>query len=127
MRQLPGTIIIRGLRCHGRQGPTAGDREQTHEYLVDIGVSADLADAVARDDLAAAIDIAALASCVRDEVARRRRDLKERQRMATLLQFVLPAYRADRVRIAFGLPIPSSGTAVHAAVIDAMHELIAAD
>ena len=78
MRKLPGRIIIRGLRCQGRQGPTPGDRESPHEYLVDIGVSADVADAAARDELAAAIDIAALASGIREEVARRPRVLLER-------------------------------------------------
>ena len=78
MRELRGRIMIRGLRCQGRQGSTPGDRDSPREYLVDIGVSADVADAVTRDELAAAIDIAALASCVRDEVARRPRVLVER-------------------------------------------------
>jgi dihydroneopterin aldolase len=49
-----------------------------HDYLVDIAVSVDIADAVARDDLAAAIDIAEVAACVRAEVARRPRVLLER-------------------------------------------------
>ena len=49
-----------------------------HEYLVDITVSLDIADAVAHDELAAALDIADLASCVRDEVSRRPRVLLER-------------------------------------------------
>ena len=78
MNELPGRIFIRGLRCRGRQGPTAADQEQLHEYIVDIAVSVDIAEAVARDDLAAALDIAELASCVRDEVTRRPRVLLER-------------------------------------------------
>jgi 1-acyl-sn-glycerol-3-phosphate acyltransferase len=58
-------------------------------------------------------------------LAKRRGLLKERQRMATLLQLALPAYRADRVRVAFGRPITSGGTrGVHSAVLDAMHTLI---
>ena len=58
-------------------------------------------------------------------LARRRDGLKERQRMATLLQLALPAYRADRVHLAFGAPIPSAGTSdVHAAVLEAMRTLI---
>ena len=61
-------------------------------------------------------------------LARRRRVLKERQRMATLLQLVMPAYQPDRVRISFGMPIPPPAWgAVHAAAIEAMHALIAAD
>jgi len=78
MSGLPGRIIIRGLRCRGRQGPTPADREQPQDYLVDIELSVDVADAAARDDLAAALDIAAVASLVRDEVARRPRVLLER-------------------------------------------------
>lgn len=76
--ELPGRIIIRGLRCQGRQGPTPEAQEHAGDYLVDIGVWADVANAVARDDLAVALDIAELASCARQEVARRPRVLLER-------------------------------------------------
>jgi 1-acyl-sn-glycerol-3-phosphate acyltransferase len=59
-------------------------------------------------------------------LARRRGALRERQRMATLLQLALPAYRSNRVHITFGAPIAHGGTRdVHAAVLDAMHALIA--
>jgi len=75
---LPGRISIRGLRCRGRQGPTPADQERPHDYLVDVALLLDIADAVLKDDLAAALDIAAVASCVRDEVARRPRALLER-------------------------------------------------
>jgi dihydroneopterin aldolase len=78
MTELPGRLSIRGLRCSGRQGPTPADQERLHDYLIDVTVSVDIADAVARDDLAAALDIAALAACVREEVARRPRALLER-------------------------------------------------
>jgi 1-acyl-sn-glycerol-3-phosphate acyltransferase len=58
-------------------------------------------------------------------LAKRRGVLKERQRMATLLQLALPAYRSDPVSISFGLPIvPRATRDVHAAVVDAMHALI---
>ena len=60
-------------------------------------------------------------------LARRRGVLKERQRMATLLQLALPAYRANRVSISFGLPIAARATRdVQTAVMDAMHALIGA-
>ncbi len=78
MPQLPGRIVIRGLRCRGRQGPTPADQQQAHDYLVDVELAADIANAVERDELAAAVDIAEVASCVRDEVARRPRVLLER-------------------------------------------------
>jgi 1-acyl-sn-glycerol-3-phosphate acyltransferase len=58
-------------------------------------------------------------------LARRHGVLKERQRVASLLQIALPAFRADRVRVTFGTPITSGTTRdVHAAVVDAMHALI---
>jgi hypothetical protein len=47
--------------------------------------------------------------------------------MATLLQFAVPAYhRANRVSIRFGAPIAGGTRDLHAAVIDAMRELIGA-
>ena len=78
VNELSGRIIIRGLRCRGRQGPTSAEQQQAHDYLVDVELSVDVADAVAKDDLAAAVDISAVALCVRDEVARRPRVLLER-------------------------------------------------
>src|SRR5436309_2827201 len=78
MPALPGRIEIRGLRCRGRQGITPADQQQAHDYLVDVALSVDIADAVERDKLAAALDISAVAACVREEVARRPRVLLER-------------------------------------------------
>jgi dihydroneopterin aldolase len=75
---LPGRIIIRGLRCRGRQGPTPADQRQAHDYLVDVSLAVDVADAARRDDLGTALDITEVASAVRDEVARRPRTLLER-------------------------------------------------
>jgi 1-acyl-sn-glycerol-3-phosphate acyltransferase len=58
-------------------------------------------------------------------LSRRRRTLTDRQRMASLLQLVLPAYRGGRVRVTFGAPIePRASADVHAAVIDAMRALM---
>jgi dihydroneopterin aldolase len=78
MDELPGRIIIRGLRCRGRQGTTPSEQQQAHDYLVDVALSVDIADAVAKDDLAAALDISEVAACVREELARRPRVLVER-------------------------------------------------
>ena len=78
MSELPGRILIRGLRCRGRQGPTPADQQQPHDYLVDVELSVDIADAVAKDELAAALDISEIGVCVRDEVASRPRVLLER-------------------------------------------------
>jgi dihydroneopterin aldolase len=78
VNELPGRISIRGLRCRGRQGPTPAEQQQAHDYLVDIELSVDIAEAVAKDELTATLNIAEVASCVRDEVARRPRVLLER-------------------------------------------------
>jgi 1-acyl-sn-glycerol-3-phosphate acyltransferase len=57
-------------------------------------------------------------------LAKRRSPIKERQRMATLLQLAIPAYRANRVSVKFGQPIRGDSREVHAAVIDTMRALI---
>jgi dihydroneopterin aldolase len=46
--------------------------------LVDVALSVDIADAVEKDDLSAALDISEVASCVREEIGRRPRVLLER-------------------------------------------------
>jgi len=78
MPALPGRIEIRGLRCRGRQGITPADQQQAHDYLVDVALSVDIADAVAKDELTAALDISDIGACVRGEVARLPRVLLER-------------------------------------------------
>jgi 1-acyl-sn-glycerol-3-phosphate acyltransferase len=57
-------------------------------------------------------------------LARRRGLLKERQRMATLLQLAVPAYRTKRVSVSFGVPISGGTRDLHALVIDAMRALV---
>src|SRR5437870_13745926 len=78
MPVLPGRIEIRGLRCRGRQGITPADQQQAHDYLVDVALSVDIADAVAKDDLPAALDISELPACAREEAARPPRGRRER-------------------------------------------------
>ena len=75
---MEGTIEIRSLRCRGRQGTTTEERALEHDYLVDIVVRTDLANAVRADDIAAALDISVLAKVVREAVAERPRALVER-------------------------------------------------
>ena len=75
---LTGWVTIRGLRCRSRQGVTEEQRAQESDYLVDVSVRTDLHDAVAEDDLTAAIDIAAIAATVREEMSRCPRALVER-------------------------------------------------
>src|SRR5213592_2682359 len=103
---LPGRIVIRGLRCRGRQGITPADQQQAHDYLVDVALSVDIADAVAKDDLAAALDIAEVAACVREEVARRPRVLLERV-VADIARALLERFeRVTEVRVKVEKPEP---------------------
>ena len=98
---MEGAIEIRALRCRGRQGTTADERAREQDYLVDVIVHTDLADAVRADDLASALDISALAKVVRDAVAERPRALVERITFdvarSVLARF--PAVSEARVRV----------------------------
>src|SRR5713226_10387005 len=113
---LPGRIFIRGLRCRGRQGPAPADQQQAHDYLVDVALSVDIADAVAKDDLAAALDISEVASCVREEVVRRPRVLLERV-TADVARALLERFeRVSEVRVKVEKPEPAGLDAAAEAV-----------
>ena len=113
---MPGQIIIRGLRCRGRQGPTPAEQQQAHDYLVDVELSVDIADAVERDDLAAALDISEVASCVREEVARRPRVLVERITADVAGALLARFEQIDEVRVKVEKPEPSGLDAAAEAV-----------
>ncbi len=106
MTKLPGRIVIRGLQCRGRQGPTPADQQQAHDYLVDVELSSDIANAVERDELAAAVDIAEVASCVREEVARRPRALLERMTSDVARALLQRFDRVTEVRVKVEKPEP---------------------
>src|SRR5438105_9447826 len=104
--ELPGRIVIRGLRCRGRQGTTPAEQQQAHDYLVDVSLSVDIAEAVERDNLAAALDISSVAACVREEVARRPRVLVERI-TADVARALLDRFgRVTEVRVRVEKPEP---------------------
>ena len=114
--ELPGRIVVRGLRCRGQQGPTAAARKQAHDYLVDVELSVDIADAVARDELTAALNIVDLAACVREEIARRPRVLLERM-TADVARALLERFdRVDEVRVRIEKPEPEGLEAAAEAV-----------
>ena len=98
---MEGTIEIKALRCRGRQGTTPDERARQQDYLVDVIVRTDLADAVRADDLASALDISLLGKVVREAVAERPRALVERITFdvarAVLARF--PAVSETRVRV----------------------------
>src|SRR5207244_3122178 len=116
MPALPGQIEIRGLRCRGRQGITPADQQQAHDYLVDVSLSVDIADAVAKDDLGAALDISEVASCVREEIARQPRALLERM-TADVARALLDRFeRVTEVRVRVAKPEPAGLDAAAEAV-----------
>jgi len=99
-------VTIRGLRCIGRQGVTEQQRATTSEYLVDVALCTDLGPAAERDDLSAAIDIAAVAAAVREEIAARPRALIERM-AADVARTLLDRFAAtDEVRVRVEKPHP---------------------
>ena len=76
----------------------------------------DVADAVAKDELAAALNISEVASCVRDEVARRPRVLVERL-TADVARALLDRFeRITEVRVKVEKPDPAGLDAAAEAV-----------
>ena len=116
VNEVPGRILIQGLRCRGRQGPTLPDQQQAHDYLVDVALSVDVADAVAQDDLGAALDVAEVASIVRDEVARRPRVLLERMTSDVARALLRRFERVTEVRVKIEKPEPAGLDAAAEAV-----------
>src|SRR5207248_9625760 len=113
---LPGRIVIRGLRCRGRQGTTPIEQQQAHDYLVDVSLAVDIAEAVERDNLAAALDISEVAARVREEIARRPRVLVERI-TADLARALLDRFgRVTEVRVKVEKPEPEGLDAAAEAV-----------
>ena len=62
-------IELRGLTVHGRHGVLEHERANGQDFMVDITVWIDLADAAASDDLADTYDYAALAQVAAEIVA----------------------------------------------------------
>src|SRR5438552_6802474 len=114
--ELPGRILIRGLRCRGRQGTTPTEQQQAHDYLVDVSLLLDIADAVAKDDLAAALDISKVAVCVREEVARRPRALVERITADVACALLARFERVSEVTVKVEKPEPAGLDAAAEAV-----------
>ena len=113
---LPGRILIRGLRCRGKQGPTPADQQQAHDYLVDVALSVDIAGAVEKDDLSAALDISEAAACVREEIARRPRVLLERMTADVARALLARFERVSEVQVKVEKPEPDGLGAVAEAV-----------
>ena len=60
-RPKPDTIVLRGLRAHGRHGVYAFERERGQSFRVDAVLELDTAPAAAGDDLERTVNYAELA------------------------------------------------------------------
>ena len=85
---------------------TEEQRAQAGEYLVDVACHADIARAVALDDIAAAVDIAAIATTVRRAMAARSRTLVERMTADVALALFDSFAAIDEVRVRVEKPHP---------------------
>ncbi|MGH2499571.1 MAG: dihydroneopterin aldolase [Candidatus Limnocylindria bacterium] len=116
MSELWGVLELRGLRCRGRHGAYPAERETERDFLVDLAVRADLAEAVRSDSLAAATDLAALAATAREAVAGSSRSLLERV-AADVADAILERFAgADEVRVRVAKPDPLGLDAAEEAV-----------
>jgi len=70
-------IELRGLTVHGRHGVFEHERASGQDFVVDVTVWIDLADAAASDDLTDTYDYAALARLAADVVGGEPRNLIE--------------------------------------------------
>ena len=71
-------IEVRGIEVNARHGVYAQEQADGQLFVIDIALTADLAQAGASDDLADTIDYGAIAVTVHDVVASERWDLIER-------------------------------------------------
>ena len=74
---LPGCIQLRGLRCVGRHGETAGGAAHTFLLVVDLAIAIDFRALAISDAYADTVDIAELAATVREVVSGQPRLLLE--------------------------------------------------
>jgi dihydroneopterin aldolase len=101
-----GRLRLRGLRCTGRHGSSPETRAVESTYLVDVSAQTDLAPAARSDDLADAVDLAALAATVREVVGGPSRVLLETVVVAIAHALLerFPAVQEVRVRVRVPAP-----------------------
>lgn len=103
MRSGLDRIAIRGLRVFAHHGVLESERTQGQNFLIDVTVHLDTAQAAAADDLSRTLDYGGLALAVHQRVSEERWNLIERvaQRVAEL---VLENPVAERVEVTVRKP-----------------------
>lgn len=101
-----GRLQLKGMRCVGRHGSSPAVRDVESTFLVDLSVLTDLGPAAQSDDLANAVDLAGLASAVRDVVGGPSRVLLETVvvDVASILLERFPAVQEVTVRVSMPHP-----------------------
>jgi dihydroneopterin aldolase len=96
-------IELRGLTVHGRHGVFDHERANGQDFVVDITVWIDLADAAASDDLADTYDYGALSERAADIIAGPPRNLIETVG-AEIADFVMDDERVHAVEVVVHKP-----------------------
>ena len=113
---VPGRLELRGLRCAGRHGSSPEQRQLESTFLVDLSVLTDLAPAAGADDLASAVDLAALAATVREVVGGTSRVLLETVVVAIARTLLARFAALDEVRVRVTVAEPSGLNAAAEAI-----------
>jgi 7,8-dihydroneopterin aldolase/epimerase/oxygenase len=111
-----GRLELRGLRCVGRHGSSAEQRQLESTFLVDLSVTADLGPAARADDLEHAVDLAGLAATVREVVGGPSRVLLETV-VVDIAQRLLQRFAAlHAVQVRISVPNPAGLDAAEEAI-----------
>jgi dihydroneopterin aldolase len=102
-----GRLEIRGLRCTGRHGSTPAQRDIESSFRVDVSVLTDLGPVARSDDLASAVDLAALAATVREIVGGPARVLLETVVVETARALLERFAALDEVRVRLSVAEPA--------------------
>lgn len=105
-----GKLIIEGLELHGFHGCFAHERQDGQLFAIDLHLVADLREAAARDDLAAAVDYGRVVALTREIFCGRPRNLVEAAALdiARALLDAFPPLEAVTVRVCkLAPPIPA--------------------
>lgn len=96
-------ITLTGLRVFGRHGVLDHERADGQEFVVDLDLVVDIAEAAERDDLAATVDYSAIAQVVADIVGGEPRDLIET--VATeIADVIVDGFDVDEVTVVLHKP-----------------------
>ncbi len=110
-----GTVELRGLRCYGRHGNPEGD-ETPRAFVVDVGIEVDLEAVSMSDSYDDVVDLAALATTLRDVVGGAPRQLLETVAVRAAQRVLEDYAMVQRVSLRLARPDPPGLDALEEAV-----------